>query len=174
MSYRVELSDTYRASHSPVQIFFTIDLHLGLARVIDVVIAVITAEGEIKMTPNAEEIRTAQAGTTEKANRKAATGARRAHIAPPKAKSGKKAKSAKKAPKALKKAAAACNESKTSKVLELLKRPGGATAKDLMKATSWQAHSVRGFLSGTLRKKLGLTVASTKGDDGERHYSIEA
>jgi hypothetical protein len=43
-----------------------------------------------------------------------------------------------------------------------------------MKATDWQAHSVRGFISGTLGKKLGLTVASTKGDDGERTYSIKA
>ena len=43
-----------------------------------------------------------------------------------------------------------------------------------MKATSWQAHSVRGFISGTLRKKLGLNVVSTKGEDGERTYSIKA
>jgi hypothetical protein len=42
-----------------------------------------------------------------------------------------------------------------------------------MKATGWQPHSVRGFLSGTIRKKMGLTVVSTKGDDGERNYSVE-
>ena len=40
-------------------------------------------------------------------------------------------------------------------------------------ATGWQAHSVRGFLSGSLRKKMGLNVASTKAEDGERSYSIE-
>ena len=64
--------------------------------------------------------------------------------------------------------------SKAAKILDLLKRPGGATAKELMKATGWQPHSVRGYLSGTIRKKMGLDVTSTKGDDGERSYSIKA
>ena len=41
-----------------------------------------------------------------------------------------------------------------------------------MKATGWQAHTVRGFISGTLGKKMGLTVASIKSDSGERTYSI--
>jgi hypothetical protein len=41
-----------------------------------------------------------------------------------------------------------------------------------MKATGWQAHSVRGFISGTLGKKMGLTVTSTKREDGERNYSL--
>ena len=40
--------------------------------------------------------------------------------------------------------------------------------------TGWQAHSVRGFISGTLGKKLGLAVESAKGEDGERTYSVEA
>jgi len=43
-----------------------------------------------------------------------------------------------------------------------------------MKATDWQAHSVRGFLSGTIRKNMGLDVVSTKGEDGERSYSVKA
>ena len=43
-----------------------------------------------------------------------------------------------------------------------------------MKATGWQPHSVRGFLSGTIGKKMGLVVRSTKGDSGERSYSIKA
>ena len=57
-------------------------------------------------------------------------------------------------------------------MLELLKQPGGASLKEIMKATEWQAHSVRGFLSGTLRMKLGLTIESKKSDDGERTYSV--
>jgi predicted ArsR family transcriptional regulator len=73
-----------------------------------------------------------------------------------------------------KRATGARDGSKTAKVLELLKRPGGVTAKELMKATGWQQHSVRGFLSGTIGKKMGLTVTSTKGEDGERSYSIKA
>ena len=99
--------------------------------------------------------------------------AQRAPVAPKKAKSGNKATPAKKAPKAAKKAEVARDGSKTAKVVDLLKRDGGATAKDLIKATGWQAHSLRGFLSGTVGKKMGLTVVSTKGDDGERTYSVK-
>ncbi len=43
-----------------------------------------------------------------------------------------------------------------------------------MKVTGWQAHSVRGFLSGTVAKKMGLEVTSTKGEDGDRSYSVKA
>ena len=63
---------------------------------------------------------------------------------------------------------------RSAKVLDLLKRPEGATLKELMKATAWQAHSVRGFLSGAVGKKMGLTVVSAKGEDGERTYSIKS
>jgi hypothetical protein len=41
-----------------------------------------------------------------------------------------------------------------------------------MKATNWQSHSVRGFLSGTIGKKFGLKVTSAKGESGERSYSV--
>jgi Protein of unknown function (DUF3489) len=62
--------------------------------------------------------------------------------------------------------------SKTSAILELLHRAKGATLADIMEATSWQAHSVRGFISGTLGKKMGLTVKSEKREDGTRVYSV--
>jgi hypothetical protein len=78
-----------------------------------------------------------------------------------------------KAAKGAKKAAGARDGSKAAKVLDLLKRPGGATAKELQKATGWMPHSVRGFLSGTVGKKMGLTVVSTKSEDGERTYSVK-
>ena len=64
--------------------------------------------------------------------------------------------------------------SKASAVLDLLKRADGATLAELMKATSWQAHSVRGFLSGVIGKKLLLTVTSAKTEEGERTYSVKA
>jgi hypothetical protein len=69
-------------------------------------------------------------------------------------------------------ATTARSDSKTSQILGLLKRPGGAALKDIMATTNWQAHSVRGFISGTLGKKMGLSVASTRRPDGERVYSI--
>jgi hypothetical protein len=56
-------------------------------------------------------------------------------------------------------------------VLALLKRPAGASLKQLMKATGWQSHSIRGFLSGHLHKKLGLRLKSFR-RDGERIYLI--
>ena len=59
-------------------------------------------------------------------------------------------------------------ESKTAKVLAMLRRTEGATLQQIMSVTGWQAHSVRGFVSGTLGKKLHLTVVSAKGEDGQR------
>jgi hypothetical protein len=84
---------------------------------------------------------------------------------------------ARKATKAPKKAAKPKPEgvrpgSKTAAVLALLQRAKGATLTEIMQATSWQAHSVRGFISGTLGKKMGLTVTSTKRADGARVYSV--
>jgi Protein of unknown function (DUF3489) len=62
--------------------------------------------------------------------------------------------------------------SKKAIVLDLLKRADGAMLKDIMEATGWQAHSVRGFISGSLGKKMGLTVESFKRPDGDRAYRI--
>lgn len=50
---------------------------------------------------------------------------------------------------------AAAPETKTARILALLERTDGASLDELMAATGWQAHSVRGFLSGTVRKKRG-------------------
>ena len=62
--------------------------------------------------------------------------------------------------------------SKTTRVIALLRRPQGATLQAIMKATGWQTHSVRGFISGKLKKKLGLKVRSVK-REGKRVYSIK-
>ena len=64
-------------------------------------------------------------------------------------------------------------ESKLQVVLRLLRGPEGATLPALMKVTRWQAHSVRGFLSGKVSKHLGLPLESFK-RDGERVYRLPA
>ena len=74
--------------------------------------------------------------------------------------------------KADRKARTPRENSKKAIVLELLRRPDGATIADIMAATEWQAHSVRGFLSGSLAKKMGLTLESAKRADGVRIYHI--
>lgn len=63
---------------------------------------------------------------------------------------------------------------KTTACLELLHRSGGTSLQELMAATGWQAHSVRGFLSGTVRKKLGLILIAANDDEGVRRYQIQA
>ena len=114
-----------------------------------------------------------------KATTKATVAPRKPRVAPAKGKSGKKTTSATKGAKAPKKATSAKAEgvregTKTGKILDLLKRPDGATLQELMKLTGWQAHSVRGFLSGTVGKKMARVVTSTKDEDGTRTYSIKA
>ena len=125
------------------------------------------------MTAITEETASQTAPEKPKAKKKASVGAQGAHVAPKKGKVGNKTKASKKAPKAAKKRVAR-DGSKAASILDLLKRPDGATLAELMKATGWQAHSVRGFLSGTISKKLGLAVTSTKVEDGERRYSVKA
>jgi hypothetical protein len=132
-------------------------------------------KGEIAMISSLEAAETATALAVEepKATQKASVANRARNVAPKKAKAGKKATAAKKASKSAKKAASARDGIKTATILDLLKRKDGATLKELMKVSGWQAHSVRGFLSGTVGKKLGLAVTSTKGEDGERSYSVK-
>lgn len=60
--------------------------------------------------------------------------------------------------------------SKLGQVAELLKRPAGATLEEIMQATGWQRHTVRGFIAGAAKKKLGLTIESSK-SDGQRRCS---
>ena len=62
---------------------------------------------------------------------------------------------------------------KQGRVLTLLSQQNGASIAEMMQATDWQQHSVRGFLAGTVKKKLGLSLTSVKPNDGVRRYRIE-
>jgi hypothetical protein len=88
-----------------------------------------------------------------------------APVAPKKAKAAKQATAKDATPTAR-------DGSKKAIVLDMLKRPEGATLADIMSATAWQPHSVRGFISGSLGKKMGLKIESAKRDDGQRAYKL--
>ena len=61
---------------------------------------------------------------------------------------------------------------KHAQLLQLLSRPDGANIEDMMQATGWQQHSVRGFLAGTVKKKMGLALTSSKSEGDVRRYRI--
>ncbi len=65
------------------------------------------------------------------------------------------------------------SESKQATLIRLLKRPGGATIDEMAEATGWQRHSIRGLMSGALKKRLKLSIASEKEERG-RIYRITA
>ena len=65
-------------------------------------------------------------------------------------------------------------KSKLEQLEAMLRRPDGATVDQIGKALHWQKHSVRGAMSGALKKKQGLTITSDKMHDGRRIYRIAA
>ena len=88
-------------------------------------------------------------------------------VAPKKSKAAKVAPSHPEAPTARK-------GGKKATVLELLRRPEGASLKELMIATGWQAHTVRGYISGILGKNMALAVESFRDKDNVRTYRLPA
>jgi|SRR5579864_4510643 len=131
--------------------------------------------------------------STEETNTAAAVADRGAHVATEKTSPRKGATRKKGAPKGRKTAKAAARkkaakagkrtakstaakrapraESKGAKILEMIGRGKGATLAEIMKATGWQAHSVRGFIS-TAGKKHRIKIESAKNEAGERTYKI--
>ncbi len=63
---------------------------------------------------------------------------------------------------------------KQALLVDMLRRPEGATIDQIVEATGWQRHTARGAISGAIKKKLGLTVTSEKTEGGERTYHIPA
>ncbi len=79
---------------------------------------------------------------------------------------------AKKTAKSTAKAAKTNSGPKSAKIVSLLQRQNGASIPEIMKATGWQAHSVRGFISGTLKRKQGFVVNSAVEEGKDRRYVI--
>jgi hypothetical protein len=68
---------------------------------------------------------------------------------------------------------AAPRQTKQQIMIDLLRRPEGAGIEEITAATGWQSHTVRGAMSGALKKKLGLEITSKKVDGLGRVYRIE-
>ena len=98
-------------------------------------------------------------------------GAQAANVAPTTPTATKKTTRTKKAPTGENKPKVAREGSKTDQAIAMMKRPGGATLTQLMAAFGWQAHTVRGFMAGAM-KKAGYAVESFKSEKGERTYRI--
>jgi hypothetical protein len=99
-----------------------------------------------------------------------------AHVAPSKGKRNKDAPKSKRrhtAPAAAKDANIAREGSKKSEVIDLMRRSQGATLAEIIELTGWQSHTVRGFVSGTLIKKLSLNVESFRSTEKERTYRVK-
>ena len=64
-------------------------------------------------------------------------------------------------------------QTKQQIIIDLLRRPEGATIAEIANATEWQSHTVRGAMSGALKKKLGLAITSENVDARGRVYRIE-
>jgi hypothetical protein len=100
-----------------------------------------------------------------------------AHVGPAKGKRKKPAPQGKRrhtAPAAATEAVSPAREgSKKLEVIDLMRRSQGATLAEIMELTGWQSHTVRGFVSGTLIKKLSLNVESFRSNEKERTYRIK-
>jgi predicted HTH transcriptional regulator len=87
-------------------------------------------------------------------------------------KKAKKATKGKVVKRAAKKPAPAEAGSKRDAVIKLISKKGGATTAEIATITGWQFHTIRGFISGTVQKKLGHKVNSERNKAGDRVYEI--
>jgi hypothetical protein len=122
----------------------------------------ITTETEVpKTAAKKSAVKKAARPTTRKASKATAK----------KKRGGTQTRLSSKAPKATPKKR---EGTKQDMVLELLRRKEGATTAEIAKATAWQNHSIRGFISGMVTKKMGIAVESAKNEAGDRTYRIIA
>ena len=116
-----------------------------------------------RLTPLVAPV-TADVASVKRNGKKSPTTSRRAVVARPAAKRAAEPASAR-----TKKTG-----SKKMDVLALMRRDAGATLAEIIQLTGWQPHTVRGFVSGTLVKKMGLAVDSFRGEGRERTYQIKS
>ena len=64
------------------------------------------------------------------------------------------------------------DNTKQAQIIAMLQRPEGATISQIVEATGWQPHTVRGTFAGAFKKKLGLTLSSSKDEHGQRVYRV--
>jgi len=135
------------------------------------------------MTSNAEEHANPPAAATvqpPKATKRANVAARKRRIAPAKPRPGRKparpngGPKAKRPPNRPTPPPMPARAARQPRSWAMLRRPDGASLKELMKATGWLAHSVRGFLSGTVAKRMNLDLVSKKKADGDRRYFVKS
>ena len=116
--------------------------------------------------------------TNGHANHAAPVAAKKPRRAAPRANAApnapKKATQRRKGATGAKKAGSVRKGTKTAKILGLLARPRGATVKEIMQATGWQPHSVRGFLSGVVSKQMRLKLRTAKDDSGVLRYAVKS
>jgi len=116
------------------------------------------------------DVATTESTTTNEAKLKTKRGGKKAKTAKAATKAAKKRHTG--TPKRKSKSQREAGGTKKEIVLELLHRKDGATIADIAKATQWQNHSIRGFISGSVSKKMGFAVESSKNAAGERTYRI--
>lgn len=121
------------------------------------------------MTAKNDQSTSTEVKTKARQGSKKSAGAVSANKMPAKPKSEPKPKATKTA-----KTPRSAKLGKGDQLVEMMQRKGGATMAEMQKTSGWQAHSVRGFLSGIVRKKMGLTVISVKQQDGGRVYTLDA
>src|SRR5215510_14862852 len=117
------------------------------------------------------EVATTESTTTNEATLKTKRGGRKAKTAKAATKAAKKRD--KGMAKRKSKSQPEAGGTKKEIVLGLLRRKDGATIADIANATQWQNHSIRGFISGSVSKKMVLAVESSKNAAGERTYRLD-
>ena len=153
---------------SPSQIPEELACMSGPSGVMDVVTAVTTAKGDFNMTMSSSTDQALPAAPADEGRQSGKNAPRRSRRKATRGHKAAKGRVTSRGPKA----DGAREGSKTAAVLALLQRTKGATLAEIMDGTGWQAHSVRGFISGMIGKKMGLKVASARRDDGQRVYSL--